>query len=56
MHTTLKLKEEWDLYLSDHQESDDKENQTLNKIQKTKALEGQQILLVDDDIRNVYAL
>ncbi|WP_312096602.1 response regulator [Niallia sp.] len=55
-HAPQRLKEELDLYLSDHQESDDKENKTLNKIQKTKALEGKQILLVDDDVRNVYAL
>lgn len=45
-----------DLYLSGNQENNIEENQTSSKTQKAKALEGKLILLVDDDVRNVYAL
>lgn len=55
-HAPQRLKEELDLYLSVNQENNIEENQTSSKTQKTKALEGKQILLVDDDVRNVYAL
>ncbi|MGN8844510.1 response regulator [Niallia sp. HCP3S3_B10] len=55
-HAPHRLKEELELYLSVNQEYYIEENQDSDKFQKTKALEGKQILLVDDDVRNVYAL
>jgi signal transduction histidine kinase/DNA-binding response OmpR family regulator/HAMP domain-containing protein len=55
-HAPQRLKEELDLYLSVNQENNIEENQTSSRIEKTKGLEGKRILLVDDDVRNVYAL
>ncbi|MFS0661086.1 response regulator [Niallia alba] len=55
-HAPQRLKEELDLYLSENQESEEPENRAFHHTPKTKALEGKNILLVDDDVRNVYAL
>ncbi|WP_428911885.1 response regulator [Niallia sp. Krafla_26] len=56
-HSPKRLKAELQLYLSESSQSDEKDHSFMKEeLGKNKVLKGNKVLLVDDDVRNVFAI
>lgn len=55
-HSPQRLKDELGLYLNNGSDVQIPEKEEINNVMNVSGLEGKKILLVDDDVRNVYAL